>query len=119
MENNVKQYDEHIKVTKEVTDEDIQRWKKLDELECSIHEVPKKKHRVGMKFWRIFGNTTGQIVLSILAILWVIPLFYLIVQSFRKEPLRDFYLRDTRFSLKIFSFNLNFCIFPEAVKGMF
>ena len=86
MENNVKQYDEHIKVTKEVTDEDIQRWKKLDELECSIHEVPKKKHRVGMKFWRIFGNTTGQIVLSILAILWVIPLFYLLVQSFRKEP---------------------------------
>ena len=70
MENNVKQYDEHIKVTKEVTDEDIQRWKKIDELECSIHEVPKKKHRVGMKFWRIFGNTSGQIVLSILAILW-------------------------------------------------
>lgn len=70
----------------EVTEDDKNRWKKIDEMECSIHEVPKKKHRVGMKFWRIFGNTTGQIVLSILAILWVIPLFYLIVQSFRKEP---------------------------------
>ncbi|MBQ4570731.1 MAG: ABC transporter permease subunit [Bacilli bacterium] len=39
-----------------------------------------------MKFWRIFGNTTGQIVLSILAIIWIIPLIYLFVQSFRKEP---------------------------------
>ena len=39
-----------------------------------------------MKFLRIFGNTTGQMVLSILAIIWIIPLIYLFVQSFRKEP---------------------------------
>jgi arabinogalactan oligomer/maltooligosaccharide transport system permease protein len=39
-----------------------------------------------MKFWRIFGNTTGQIVLSIISILWIIPLVYLLVQSFRAEP---------------------------------
>lgn len=39
-----------------------------------------------MKLRRIFGDTTGQIVLTILAIIWIIPLLYLFIQSFRAEP---------------------------------
>lgn len=66
------------------TSPDAQRWAEIDKLEQSLNK--KKKKPRSMKFWRIFGNTTGQIVLSILAIIWVIPLIYLFVQSFRKEP---------------------------------
>lgn len=66
------------------TSPDAQRWAEIDELEQSLNK--KKKKPRSMKFWRIFGNTTGQIVLSILAIIWIIPLIYLFVQSFRKEP---------------------------------
>ena len=51
-----------------------------------IKESAKKKHRIGMKFKRIFGDSVGQIVLTVLSIIWIIPLFYLFVQSFRKEP---------------------------------
>ena len=63
---------------------DAQRWAEIDKLEQSLNK--KKKKPRSMKFWRIFGNTTGQIVLSILAIIWIIPLIYLLVQSFRAEP---------------------------------
>lgn len=66
------------------TSPDAQRWAEIDKLEQSLNK--KKKKPRSMKFWRIFGNTTGQIVLSILAIIWIIPLIYLFVQSFRKEP---------------------------------
>ena len=66
------------------TSPDAQRWAEIDKLEESLNK--KKKKPRSMKFWRIFGNTTGQIVLSILAIIWIIPLIYLFVQSFRKEP---------------------------------
>lgn len=66
------------------TSPDAQRWAEIDQLEQSLNK--KKKKPRSMKFWRIFGNTTGQIVLSILAIIWIIPLIYLFVQSFRKEP---------------------------------
>ena len=38
-----------------------------------------------MRFKRIFGDTVGQVILTILSIIWIIPLFYLFVQSFRKE----------------------------------
>lgn len=77
-------------------------WEKFDALERELEEEKsrkrrerrerknsptyKKKKHVGMKFRRIFGNTVGQIVLTVLSILWIIPLFYLFVQSFRKEP---------------------------------
>ena len=44
------------------------------------------KRLMGMRAKRAAGNTVGQTVLTILAILWVIPLFYLLVQSFRGEP---------------------------------
>ena len=64
---------------------DTKRWKLIDELEQQFSMNKKKNHR-SMKFWRSFGNTTGQIVLSIISILWIIPLVYLLVQSFRAEP---------------------------------
>lgn len=76
----VKQYQE-----KKVFSPDIRRWKQIDELEQKITIKKEKTHR-NKKVWRNFGNTTGQIVLSIISILWIIPLIYLFVQSFREEP---------------------------------
>ena len=40
----------------------------------------------GMHFRRIVGNTLGHTVLSVLSVLWLVPLAYLLVQSFRAEP---------------------------------
>ena len=76
----VKQYQE-----KKVFSPDIRRWKQIDELEQKI-TIKKGKTRRNKKVWRNFVNTTGQIVLSIISILWIIPLIYLFVQSFREEP---------------------------------
>ena len=39
-----------------------------------------------LKLKRLFGTTTSHIVLTILSIIWIIPLVYLFVQSFRAEP---------------------------------
>ena len=62
-------------------------WKEIDRLEAEIEsKKPKKKRRGGMRFKKIFGDTAGQVFLTILSIIWIIPLFYLLVQSFRKEP---------------------------------
>ena len=61
------------------------RWKQIDELEQKITLKKGKTHR-SKKFLENFRNTTGQIVLSIISILWIIPLIYLFVQSFREEP---------------------------------
>ena len=67
--------------------EELTNWQKIDQMEAEINrQKPKKKRRGGMKFRRIFGDTAGQIFLTILSIIWVVPLLYLIVQSFRKEP---------------------------------
>ena len=86
-----------VEVVEEITEpvqeekvvEPLTDWSKIDEMERQI-ELSKvtirKKSRIGMRFRRIFGNTVGQVILTILSILWVVPLFYLIVQSFRKEP---------------------------------
>lgn len=62
-------------------------WAEIDRLEAELEAV-KMPHRKkgGMKFKQILGNTTGQIFLSILSIIWIIPLFYLILHSFREEP---------------------------------
>ena len=64
-------------------------WAEIDRLEAEIEQskkpVKKKRHR-SMKLRRLFGDTTGQIVLTILAIIWIIPLLYLFIQSFRAEP---------------------------------
>ncbi len=44
-----------------------------------------KQRRLGMRARRLLGNTAGQVILSLLAVLWIVPLFYLLVQSFRAE----------------------------------
>lgn len=76
-------------VQEEKVVEPLTDWSKIDEMERQLElskVTVRKKSRIGMRFRRIFGNTVGQIILTILSILWVVPLFYLIVQSFRKEP---------------------------------
>lgn len=62
------------------------KWREIDKLEASLLKKATKKRRGGMKFWRIFGDTTGQVFLTILSIIWIIPLLYLLIQSFRGEP---------------------------------
>ena len=59
-------------------------WESIDKLEAELMP-PKRTRRVGMRFKRIFGNTVGQTVLTILSIIWIIPLIYLVIQSFRGE----------------------------------
>lgn len=60
-------------------------WAEIDALEAQLGAQKKKKHR-GQKFNRILGNSVGQTILSVLSIIWLIPLVYLLVQSFRAEP---------------------------------
>ncbi len=48
--------------------------------------APRGRTRLGMRARRRIGNGVGQILLTALSILWVIPLVYLFVQSFRAEP---------------------------------
>lgn len=50
-----------------------------------MNSLRKRKKR-SMKTKRLFVVTTTQIVLTILSIIWIIPLIYLFVQSFRAEP---------------------------------
>lgn len=47
---------------------------------------PPKHKRMGMKAKKIAGTSITQIVLAVLSIIWIIPLLYLFVQSFRAEP---------------------------------
>ncbi len=47
---------------------------------------PAQGRLLGMRARRAVGNTAGQVVLTVLALLWLVPLFYLLVQSFRGEP---------------------------------
>ena len=70
----------------ELENQELTNWQKIDELEREIERsTPKKKKRsTGMRFRRIFGDTVGQIILTVLSIIWIIPLFYLLNQSFRK-----------------------------------
>ncbi len=64
----------------------LTNWAEIDALEASLAAGKKKKRRRGKKFNRIVGNSVGQTVLTILGIVWIIPLFYLLIQSFRAEP---------------------------------
>ena len=49
--------------------------------------LPTPKMRwLGMRAKRTVGNGVGQVILSLLGLLWVVPLFSLLVQSFRGEP---------------------------------
>ncbi len=61
-------------------------WAEIDALEAQIEASRKKKKHRGQKFNRIVGNTVGQTVLTVLSIIWIIPLVYLLIQSFRGEP---------------------------------
>lgn len=61
-------------------------WEAIDRLEAELNAAGRKKRRGGKKFNRILGNTVGQTVLTVLAIIWIIPLIYLVIQSFRGEP---------------------------------
>ena len=80
-----KQIKNEIKVDQNT--QELTNWQKIEQLEAEIEKSKKKKKRgVGMRFRRIFGDTVGQVVLTILSIIWIIPLIYLFVQSFRKEP---------------------------------
>ncbi len=58
----------------------------IDKLESKTEHarLPKRKNG-GMKFRKALGSTVGQTVITVLGIVWIVPLFYLIVQSFRKE----------------------------------
>ena len=40
----------------------------------------------GMRLRRFLGNSVGHTVLLVLSALWIVPLVYLLVQSFRAEP---------------------------------
>ncbi len=63
-------------------------WAEIDRMEAEIEKTKKpakKKKHGSMKARRIFGDTVGQIVLTVLAIIWIIPLLYLFIQSFRAE----------------------------------
>ncbi len=63
----------------------LTNWAEIDALEAQINAIKKRKRHRGQKFNRILGNTVGQTVLTILSIIWIIPLVYLIIQSFRGE----------------------------------
>ena len=51
-----------------------------------ITQAPQRSHLLGMHARRILGSTAGQVILTLLGLLWIIPLIYLLVQSFRAEP---------------------------------
>ncbi len=61
-------------------------WAEIDRLEAEIEleKLPKRK-KGGVKLKRAVGNTAGHIVLTVLGVIWLIPLFYLVLQSFKKE----------------------------------
>jgi arabinogalactan oligomer/maltooligosaccharide transport system permease protein len=61
-------------------------WKAIDQAEEIINKSKKKKRHHSMKARRIVGVSVTQVVLTVLSIIWVLPLLYLIVQSFRAEP---------------------------------
>ena len=50
----------------------------------AISNVP--AHKVGMRARRAAGTAAGHVTLTVLSLLWITPLVYLLVQSFRAEP---------------------------------
>ncbi len=61
-----------------------ERWQELDREEARLM-LEKKSRKGGMNSKRLLGNTVGQTVLSFLAVIWIVPMVYLFVQSFRGE----------------------------------
>lgn len=74
-----------MEISNRIPAKPLTNWAEIDRLEAEL-ELPKRKKSGGMKIRRIIGNTVGQTILTILSIIWIIPLIYLIIQSFRKEP---------------------------------
>lgn len=61
-------------------------WAELDRLEADLTPPKAGRFKVGMRLRRTFGDTVGQIILTVISLVWIIPLLYLLVQSFRGEP---------------------------------
>lgn len=61
-------------------------WAQIDAMEAQLEQEKKKKPRGGYRVRRAAGNVVGQTVLTVLSIIWIIPLVYLLIQSFRGEP---------------------------------
>ncbi len=59
-------------------------WQAIDRLEASSL-LPKAVKSGGMRRRRFVGNTVGQTAVTVISAIWIIPLLYLLVQSFRKE----------------------------------
>ncbi len=61
-------------------------WAEIDRLEAELEleKLPKRK-KAGVKLKRVIGNTVGHVVLTVLSIIWLIPLVYLFLQSLKKE----------------------------------
>lgn len=60
-------------------------WAAIDAAEAELARSKKGKKHVGMRVGRFLGNSAGQILLTVLSIIWIIPLVYLLIQSFRAE----------------------------------
>lgn len=61
-------------------------WKAIDKMEAELSAPKRKKKHGSKRLHRIVGNTVGQTVLTVLSVIWIIPLIYLLIQSFRGEP---------------------------------
>ncbi len=61
-------------------------WAQIDAMEAQLEQEKKKKPRGSYRLRKAAGNAVGQTVLTVLSIIWIIPLIYLLIQSFRGEP---------------------------------
>ena len=48
--------------------------------------MSKEKNLIGIRARRIASNTTIYIILSVMAIIWLLPIAWLIISSLRLEP---------------------------------
>lgn len=53
---------------------------------ATVTEASSKGGRRGLRLGRFLGNTAGHTVLTVLSVIWIIPLVYLLIHSFRGEP---------------------------------
>ncbi len=62
------------------------RTKSNTQQEQNLSVYPPKHKHMGMKAKKVASTSVTQIILAVLSIIWIIPLLYLFVQSFRAEP---------------------------------
>lgn len=85
--NNVENKASVINVSAPLDYEAIKReWEEIDKLEASLPAEVKRNRKLGMKARKTIGLTATHIILIVLSIIWLVPLAYLVVQSFRAEP---------------------------------